>query len=190
MSEQTAAPVVESAEEPAAGVEAPWDQHRVAISLVRRHSAAAAGVGLIPVAGVDFAALTGVMLNLINRLSQLYDVKFTRQAGLNVVVSLLSGVLPFTFAWATFGALKVIPFLGQIAGSTAMSVNSAAVVYALGMVMVRHFEKGGTLIDFDAPQAKAYFKEKLEEHRRQPVPESAGTAPEAATGKHTTTEAL
>ena len=35
--------------------------------------------------------------------------------------------------------------------------------YALGWVFDRHFRKGGNLVDFDAEEAKTYFKEKVEE---------------------------
>jgi len=137
----------------------PWPRERVAESLVNRHAALAAGVGFIPVLGVDIAALTGIQLNLINRLCQLYGVEFTRQAGLNVIVSLMAGTLPVALLSTTYSILKAVPVLGQFAGSAAMAVNSGAVVYALGRVMIRHFERGGDLLNFDAKQARAYFRE-------------------------------
>jgi len=177
MTESDVIPEHETNNNPVA-TEPAWDRHRVALSLVRRHSALAAGVGLIPVAGVDFAALTGVQLNLINRLCQLYDVKFTRQAGLNVIISLISGTIPLALLTTTFSVLKAVPVVGQFAGSAAMSVNASAVVYALGHVMVRHFESGGNFLNFDAHQARAYFKEKLEEHRRKPPGEWVEPTPD------------
>ena len=38
-----------------------------------------------------------------------------------------------------------------------------ATTYALGYVFDRHFRNGGSLVDFDANEAKTYFKTKVEE---------------------------
>lgn len=156
-----------------------WTRKRVAESIVKRRAALAAGVGFIPVIGFDVAALTGVGLDLINQLCMLYGVKFSKQAGLNVIVSLMAGALPAALLTTTLSMLKAIPFVGQLAGATAMSVNSAAIVYALGMVMVRHFESGGDLLNFDAPQAKTYFKQYISNAPAVAAPAaSAVAAPE------------
>ncbi len=139
----------------------PWTRKQVAESLVRRRAALAAGVGLIPVLGLDVAALVGVQLDLINKLCDLYRVPFSRQAGLNIIFTLMAGVLPVALLTVSASLLKSIPVIGSIAGSAAMAINSGAVVYALGMVMVRHFESGGTLLDIDAAQTKQYFHEQM-----------------------------
>lgn len=149
----------------------PWDRKRVAMSLVNRHAAMAAGTGLIPVPALDVVALTGIELNLIKRLCELYDVKFMRQLGLNIVVSLLAGTVPVALLTMTASFVKVIPGLGQVAGSAAMAVNGGAIIYALGCVMVRHFESGGDLLNFDAKHAKAYFKQQVEAQRGNTNPE-------------------
>jgi len=157
----------------------PWDRKRVAMSLVNRHAAMAAGTGLIPVVVLDIVALTGIELNLIKRLCELYDVKFTRQLGLNILVSLLAGTVPVALLTMTASLVKVIPGLGQLAGSAAMAVNGGAIIYALGRVMVRHFESGGDLLNFDAKKAKAYFRQHVEAQRGNPNPEWAKQQAEA-----------
>jgi uncharacterized protein (DUF697 family) len=163
----------ESAPAVAEAVEQPWDRKRVAMSLVNRHAAMAAGAGLIPVVAVDVVALTGIELNLIKRLCDLYGVKFTRQLGLNIVASLLAGTVPVALLTMTASFVKLIPGLGQLAGSAAMAVNGGAIIYAIGCVMVRHFESGGDLLNFDAKQAKVYFKQQVEAQRSNPNPEWA-----------------
>jgi uncharacterized protein (DUF697 family) len=162
---------------PETGVEqSGWTRKRVAESLVNRHALLAGGVGFIPVLGFDVAALTGIQLNLINRLAVLYGVEFSKQAGLNIIVSLMAGALPVALLTATYSVLKVVPVIGHIAGSAAMSVNGAAIVYALGMVMVRHFESGGDMLDFDAKEAKAYFKEQMNKAPVAAAPTAAAPA--------------
>ncbi len=163
----------ESAPAAAEVVQQPWDRKRVAMSLVNRHAAMAAGTGLIPVPAVDVVALTGIELNLIKRLCDLYGVKFTRQLGLNIAASLVAGTVPVALMTMTASFVKLIPGLGTVAGSAAMAVNGGAIIYAIGSVMVRHFESGGDLLNFDAKQAKAYFKQQVEEHRSNPSPEWA-----------------
>ncbi len=157
----------------------PWDRQRVAMSLVNRHAAMAAGSGLIPVVVLDMVALTGIELNLIKRLCELYGVKFSRQLGLNIVASLLAGAVPVALLTMTASLVKIIPGLGHIAGSAAMVVNGGAMVYAIGAVMVRHFESGGDLLNFDAKAAKAYFKQQMEAQKSNPNPEWAKQPTEA-----------
>jgi uncharacterized protein (DUF697 family) len=164
--------------------EAAEDRKRVAMSLVNRHAAMAAGTGLIPVVAMDVVALTGIELNLIKRLCDLYGIKFTRQLGLNIAASLLAGTVPVALLTMTASFVKLLPVVGQIAGSAAMAVNGGAIVYAIGCVMVKHFESGGDLLNFDAKQVKAYFKQQVEAQRSNPSPEWAkqqadATAPTA-----------
>ena len=59
--------------------------------------------------------------------------------------------------------LKSIPVIGFTAGAATISIMGGASTYALGWVFDRHFRKGGNLIDFNAEEAKTYFKEKVEE---------------------------
>lgn len=144
--------------------DAGWDRKRVAMSLVNRHAVAATGTGLIPVPGFDIATLFGIQLNLINHLCDLYGVKFTRQAGLHVVSSLVAGVLPLGFASFTASLMKFIPVIGHWAGGAAVAVNGSAVTYGIGRVMVANFEKGGDLLYFEAAKAKEFFKREVESH--------------------------
>jgi uncharacterized protein (DUF697 family) len=92
---------------------------------------------------------------------------------LNIVVSLLAGMVPVALLTMTASFVKVIPGLGQLTGSAAMAINGGAIVYALGRVMVRHFESGGNLLNFDAEKAKAYFRQQVEAKRGNPNPERA-----------------
>lgn len=149
-------------------VEQPWDRHRVALSLINRHALLAAGTGLIPFVGADIVALTAIELQLISRLCDLFQIKFTRQTGLNIIVSLLAGTVPVALLTMTASFVKAVPVLGHFAGSTAMALNGAAVVYALGRVMLAHFESGGDLLNFDSKKARIYFRQQMDEYRTNP----------------------
>jgi uncharacterized protein (DUF697 family) len=58
---------------------------------------------------------------------------------------------------------KSIPIIGTTTGAATVSIVGGASTYAIGKVFDRHFRKGGTLLNFDMQEAKAYFKAKLEE---------------------------
>ncbi len=100
---------------------------------------------------MDFIAITGTQIDLIYRLSRIYDVDFSTQAARGVIASLLgSGVAMQPRAGE--GGLKLLPGIGAAATFFASPALAAATTYAVGRVFVQHFETGGTLLTFDAAQ--------------------------------------
>ena len=136
-----------------------------ASSLVRKHAVAAAGVGLIPMPAVDFAALTALQLNLLRKLSATYDVRFAEEIGKKAVASLLAGYTPVAFAMPAASLIKSIPLIGQTTGVLAMSVLAGATTYAVGKVFIQHFESGGTFLNFDPSAVREYYREQFKEGR-------------------------
>src|SRR5690606_15888195 len=59
-------------------------------------------------------------------------------------------------------AIKFIPGVGSVLGGVTLAVLSGASTYALGEVFKRHFETGGTFLDFDVERLKKYYNEKFE----------------------------
>ena len=45
----------------------------------------------------------------------------------------------------------------------AMPAVNGAFSYAVGRVFIRHFESGGTFLDFDADKVRGYFNEQFRE---------------------------
>ena len=128
---------------------------------VRNHSLVAAGLGLLPMPVVDLVALTGVQLNLLRELGNLYDTEFKEDIVKKLTASLINGYVPLQFAAPLASALKVIPLSGQSAGSLSMSVLGGGATYAIGKVFVQHFESGGTFLDFDPTSVRAYFRQQF-----------------------------
>lgn len=136
-----------------------------ASSLVRKHAMAAAGIGLIPMPVVDFAALTALQLNLLRKLSSTYDVRFAEEIGKKAVASLLAGYAPVAFAMPAASLIKSIPLIGQTTGVLAMSALAGATTYAVGKVFIQHFESGGTFLNFDPTAVREYYREQFKEGR-------------------------
>ncbi len=134
------------------------NRNELAQEVVKTHLLLAIGGGLIPIPFVDFAAVTGVQINMIRSLTKIYGIDFNEQMGKGIVTSLVGPSLGRLAA----SAVKAIPIIGSILGSASMSVISGASTYAVGQVFIQHFSKGGTFADFNADQARQQYKEEFE----------------------------
>ncbi len=132
-------------------------------TLIRNHVLLAAGGGLIPILLVDIAAVTAIQLDMLQKLCQLYGLNFSRSMGRGFIAALSSSVL------ARLGAslIKAIPGVGSFIGGLSSAILSGAATYAVGQVFVAHFEKGGTLEDFDPLSYKEIYEEQFEEGKRK-----------------------
>lgn len=139
------------------------DRLLLANNAVKNHVIAATGVSLIPVPGVDLAAVMGIQLDMAHSLCKIYDVPFKEKLVRSLLTSLV-GSAGMAAALAGLASLaKAVPVLGSISGAAAMSATAAAVTYATGKVLTKHFEMGGTFENFDPVKFKEMFKEKIKE---------------------------
>lgn len=127
-------------------------------NLINSASTWAAAATLIPVSGVDMAALAAVEANLIINISSVYGEKLQKYAVSGVISTLLGTLAPMYGAQLTVPLLlKWIPF-GNLVGAATMAGFGAAATYAIGKVFVNHYENGGTFANFDANKAKTELK--------------------------------
>ncbi|HKA75814.1 MAG TPA: YcjF family protein [Pseudolabrys sp.] len=154
-------PTSESAEigEAIAG-ETPEAGHRdeVASKLVDRFALWSGVAGLIPVPIVDAVAVGGLQIQMLRRLSQIYDVAFSDNRGKAVIASLAGSMIPTTSGIGAASMLKAVPILGTIASGFVMPVLSAGATYAIGKAFIQHFASGGTLLDFNPPDYREFIR--------------------------------
>jgi len=137
-------------------------QAEQAVKIVRNHMLVALGTGIVPPM-VDIAALTGVQIRMLYLLAKNYGQKFSDEWGKSVIGTLIGGYGMATLATgAVYSLMKFIPGIGQIAAPVSMSVVASASTYALGMVFIKHFETGGTLLNFDPEKMRKYYYEQYE----------------------------
>lgn len=141
-----------------AAAETPEHRRETASKLVDRFSVWAGVAGLIPLPFVDVLAVGGLQLQMLRRLSQLYDVQFSDNRGKALIASLAGTMIPVTSGMGAASALKGVPLLGMVASAFVMPVLSAGATYAIGKAFVQHFESGGTLLDFNPPDYKEFIK--------------------------------
>ncbi len=132
-------------------------------TVIRNHVIWSLGAGFIPVVAADVLAVSALQLDMIRQLCRVYDVNFSETQGKAIVTSLTSSTI------ARLGATsltKLIPVVGSIVGGVTNSIFAGASTYALGEVFKKHFESGGTILDFDPDRLKKMYKEKFEKGKK------------------------
>jgi uncharacterized protein (DUF697 family) len=156
------------------------EREEAASQLVDRFSLWSGAAGLIPVPLIDVIAVGGIQLQMLRKLSEIYNVPFTENRGKSVVASLAGAIIPASTATTTamaFGSLiKGVPGFGSAVGALTMPVYSAGVTYVIGRVFMKHFASGGTLLDFDPPDYREFIKTQQEKFRRRNTPDSSSPA--------------
>ena len=139
------------------------DRDKHADTIIRNHVIWSMGAGLIPVLIADIFAVSALQMDMIRQLCKVYDVDYQEQQGKAIVTSLTSSTL------ARLGArslIKLIPGVGSLIGGITVSIFAGASTYALGEVFKKHFETGGTILDFDPERLKNYYREKFEKGKK------------------------
>jgi uncharacterized protein (DUF697 family) len=171
----------------------PDDRTQRAAKLVDRFSLWSGAAGLIPVPLLDIAAVGGVQLQMLRRLSEMYGVPFSENLGKSVIASVAGAVIPASTATTTAmgvgSMIKSVPG-GQMVGALTMPLFSAAATYVIGKVFIQHFASGGTLLDFNPPDYREFIKTQREKFFSRsktapqpaaPQPPNSGTPSEGAT---------
>jgi uncharacterized protein (DUF697 family) len=158
-SSASASPEKEEATAPASETESRRD---VATKLVDRFAIWSGVGGLIPIPVVDLLCVGGLQVQMLRRLSQIYDVEFSENRGKAVIAALAGTMIPATSGMGAASALKTVPILGMLAGGFVMPALSAGATFAIGKAFIQHFESGGTLLDFNPPDYREFVKAQKE----------------------------
>jgi uncharacterized protein (DUF697 family) len=121
----------------------------LALKLVNRFSLYSSAAGLIAVPAIDFAAVCGLQIQMLRRLSEIYGVPFSENLGKSVLAGFAGSAIPATTAVGAGSALKTLPVLGTSVGAVTMAAGAAGATYLIGNIFIKHFASGGTLLDFD-----------------------------------------
>lgn len=136
------------------------DKAKHADTIIRNHIAWSMGASfLVPIPIADIFAVGALQLDMIRQLCRAYGVPFSETQGKAIVSALTSSTLARAGARSL---IKLVPGLGTLIGGLTVSIFNGASTYALGEVFKRHFETGGTILDFDVEGLKNMYKEKFE----------------------------
>jgi uncharacterized protein (DUF697 family) len=154
------------------------ERGEVANKLVDRFALWSGVAGLIPIPVVDVLAVGGLQIQMLRRLSQIYDVQFSENRGKALIAALAGTMIPATSGMGAASAMKAIPVVNILAAGFVMPVLSAGATFAIGKAFIQHFESGGTLLDFNPPDYRDFVKAQKEmwESRRARRSDTSGAA--------------
>jgi uncharacterized protein (DUF697 family) len=147
----------------------------IAVKLVERFSLWSGAAGLLPVPFVDLAAVGGVQIQMLRRISQIYGVPFSKNRGKALIAGLAGSMIPASSGIGAASILKGVPVFGMAVSAIVMPVLSAGATYAIGMAFIQHFNSGGTLLDFSPRDYREFIKAQKEMWSTR-----SGAAPTAA----------
>jgi uncharacterized protein (DUF697 family) len=164
-----------------ATTDVPGQRDQAASKLVDRFAIWSGVAGLVPVPVVDVIAVGGLQLQMLRRLSQIYNVEFSENRGKALIAALAGCMIPATSGMGAASALKAIPIVNILAAGFVMPVLSAGATYAIGKAFVQHFESGGTLLDFNPPDYRDFVKAQKEMWESRTRGRSSGASSTTAT---------
>src|SRR5215471_15270833 len=166
----------------AIAADTPETRKEVASKLVDRFALWSGVAGLIPVPVVDVFAVGGLQIQMLRRISQIYDVGFSENRGKALIASIAGSMIPATSGIGAASVLKAVPIVGTIAGGFVMPVLSAGATYAIGKAFIQHFATGGTLLDFNPPDYRQFIKAQRDMWDSRKNRAAKSPEPGAATG--------
>jgi len=160
------------------------NRQELASKLVDRFALWSGVAGLIPVPVVDAATVAGLQLQMVRRVSQIYDVNFSENIGKSLIAALAGAMVPATSSLGAASLLKAVPIVGPIASGFVMPVLASGATFAIGRAFIQHFETGGTLLDFSPPDYREFLRSQKElwdiRRKRLKTPAAPNTTTAAA----------
>ncbi len=140
------------------------DKSKHADTVIRNHVIWSMGASfVIPIPVADVFAVSALQLDMIRQLCRVYDKDFSESSGKAIITSLTSSIMARAGARSL---IKLIPGVGTLVGGLAVSIFNGASTYALGQVFKRHFDSGGTILDFDTDRLKKMYNEQFEKGKK------------------------
>ena len=165
-----------------AAAETPETREQMASKLVDRFALWSGVAGLVPIPVLDVAAVGGLQIQMVRRISQIYDVDFSENRGKALIASIAGSMIPATSGIGAASVLKAVPVIGTIAGGFVMPALSAGATYAIGKAFIQHFATGGTLLDFNPPDYRQFIKAQRDMWDSRKNRAAKSPEPGAATG--------
>jgi uncharacterized protein (DUF697 family) len=163
------------------------ERDELASKLVDRFSIWSGAAGLIPVPFIDVAAVAGLQIQMLRRLSEIYGVPFSENRGKSIIAGLAGSIVPASTAVTTVGlvsTLKIFPGFGTAIASLTLPAFSAGATWVIGKIFIQHFASGGTLLDFNPADYREFIKAQKEKFAARSQPASAPAQGAAGTASN------
>lgn len=146
----------------------PVGKRHAADQIIRKNIYWAMGSCVFHVPWIELSGIAIFQIKMLKELCALYGMRFSEQRAKIVLSSLFATVSACTVGHGFLKrVVKAIPVIGHVGGIITLSSMAAIFTYALGQVFVRHFEKGGTYLNFDPETSKEEFARLVNEWRQR-----------------------
>ena len=129
--------------------------------LVERFALWSGIAGLLPIPVVDLAAVCGLQIQMLRRLSQIYDIPFSKNRGKAIIAGFAGTMVPATTGLGLASTIKTVPVAGTAIGILTTPALAVGATYVIGLAFIEHFASGGTLLDFEPPDYQEFVKGKM-----------------------------
>lgn len=143
------------------------DKRKLAIKsdkLIRKYALGSGVFGYAPFPVLDGLGIMAVQRTMLKQLAKNYKVSYSRSLAKDLLSTLVGGVMTRA---AIPIALKMVPGVGVLLGSTGMAAIGSASTFAVGKVFKQHFEEGGTMKNFDVKQNKKTYEVEMKARLKQ-----------------------
>lgn len=131
-------------------------------AIIKNHVMATMAAATVPLPVFDIGAITVVQMRMIQKLAHHYDQNFSDSLGRNVLTALVGSIVGFGGGIVVASSVfKLVPGVGSLLGMATLSATAGGATYAVGQVLTRHFEEGGSLVDISMSEATEYGKEQF-----------------------------
>ena len=131
--------------------------------IIKNYSLYAAGAGMVPVIGVDTAAVTFVNYKLVEELANIYEVPFQQEQSKIIISSLvtsLAGTLVSKLLTSISGPFSLFGF---VSGAITNAAVSSFLTFSSGEILRLHFAEGGTLENIDVNHYIDYYTDQVKQ---------------------------
>ena len=130
--------------------------------VIKKHAMLATGAGLIPINGLDVAALTAVQVSMVQRLADIYTIPYEHQQIRIIVTSAIASIFSRLASYGVSEFFHPFQSMGNIADELTNAAVSGFFTVASGEIYKAHFAEGLSFDTLDFSQYFSYFKEQIE----------------------------
>jgi uncharacterized protein (DUF697 family) len=122
----------------------------LAQKVIERHGVYAAVGGLAPLPIANIASVASIIVRMVKKLSELYEIPFERDRTRSLVVGILAGAVPTGVGTAAASTLGYLVPGATLVGLGVSALMAGALTRSVGLIFIESFEREGVPLGFAA----------------------------------------
>ena len=127
--------------------------------IILKYTAFSVGAGTIPLPLFDALSVIAIQMKMVKELSAEHNIPYDENRAKSLILSVIGGVVSLEVSKGIIGlSSKVIPGAATLFGMSISTSVYGASTYAIGSVFAKHFQTGGTFLNYDLDKLKCSYK--------------------------------